>query len=114
MERMEQRWGLLLGLPAMLGFIIFTVGPMVASGWISLTDWNIYGDAAYIGFDNYREMLTEDPLFFKSLWVTLYYAFVSVPLLLLVAFVGSAPSERGRSGARRSSGRSSICPCWFR
>ncbi len=86
MERMEQRWGLLLGLPAMLGFAIFTIGPMVASGWISLTDWNIYGDASFIGLDNYQEMLTEDPLFFKSLWVTLYYTFASVPLVLLVAF----------------------------
>ncbi|HEV2528287.1 MAG TPA: sugar ABC transporter permease [Thermomicrobiales bacterium] len=89
MERMEQRWGLLLGLPAMLGFIIFTIGPMVASGWISLTDWNIYGDASFVGLDNYREMLTEDPLFFKSLWVTLYYTFASVPLLLLVAFAAA-------------------------
>jgi multiple sugar transport system permease protein len=100
MERMEQRWGLLLGLPAMLGFVIFTVGPMVASGWISLTDWNIYGDASYIGLGNYREMVSEDPLFWQSLRVTLYYAFVSVPLVLLVAFAAASllnADVRGKS-----------------
>lgn len=87
MARMKQRWGILLGLPAMLGFLLFTIGPMVASAWISLTDWNIYGNASFIGLGNYKEMFTDDPLFYKSLWVTLYYAFASVPLVLLVGFV---------------------------
>ena len=89
MERMERRWGILLGLPAMLGFLAFTIGPMLASAWISLTDWDIYTGASYIGFDNYQEMFTEDPLFFKSLWVTLYYAFASVPLVLLTGFAAA-------------------------
>ncbi len=89
MERMERRWGIALGLPAMLGFLAFTIGPMLASAWISLTDWNIYTGASFIGVDNYDEMFTGDPLFWKSLWVTMYYAFASVPLVLLTGFAAA-------------------------
>ncbi len=89
MERMERRWGIALGLPAMLGFLAFTIGPMLASAWISLTDWNIYTGANFIGVDNYNEMFTGDPLFWQSLWVTLYYAFASVPLVLLTGFAAA-------------------------
>lgn len=89
MERMERRWGIALGLPAMIGFLAFTIGPMLASAWISLTDWNIYTGASFIGVDNYDEMFTDDPLFWKSLWVTLYYAFASVPLVLLTGFAAA-------------------------
>ena len=85
-RRMERNWGILLALPAILGFLIFTLGPVVASFWISLTDWNIYGEHNYIGLANYREMFTEDPLFRRSLTATLYYALGSVPAVLLVAF----------------------------
>ncbi|MGC4105380.1 MAG: sugar ABC transporter permease [Thermomicrobiales bacterium] len=87
LQRMERFWGVALALPAILGFLIFTLGPVIASFGISLTDWNIYGDASFIGFANYREMLTEDALFRKSLGVTLTYASISVPLTMIVAFL---------------------------
>lgn len=83
---MERRWGLLMGLPAIIGFGAFTIGPMIASLWFSLTDWSIYGDAQFIGLDNYREIFTEDDLVRKSLVATLYFAFLSVPLTLLLGF----------------------------
>lgn len=86
MQRLERNWGILLALPAILGFLIFTIGPVIASFGISLTDWNIYGDYSYIGFANYQEMFTDDPLFRKSLGVTLMYAGISVPLLMFIAF----------------------------
>lgn len=86
MAAMELRWGLLMGLPAMLGFLFFTIGPMLGSGWISLTDWKIASSPNFIGMDNYREIFSEDPLFFKSLRATFLYALLSVPLTLLVSF----------------------------
>jgi multiple sugar transport system permease protein len=99
-QRMERRWGLIMGLPAMVGFIAFTIGPMLASFWLSLTDWSIYGDAQFIGLDNYREIFRTDPLVRKSLVATLYFAFFSVPLTLLLGF-GAAlllnQNVRGRS-----------------
>lgn len=87
LQRLERNWGILLVMPAILGFLVFTIGPVIASFAISLTDWNIYGDADYIGFANYREMLGDDPLFRKSLGVTLLYASISVPLTMLIAFL---------------------------
>ncbi|MBS4219144.1 sugar ABC transporter permease [Bacillus sp. FJAT-49711] len=85
----ERRWGILLALPAILGFLIFTFGPMVASLFFSLTDWEIGGEYTFIGLDNYKTMLTEDPLFKKSLGATLYYSLGSVPLVIIVAFIVS-------------------------
>ncbi|WP_154792313.1 carbohydrate ABC transporter permease [Occultella kanbiaonis] len=84
--RGEARWGVLLALPAILGFAIFTIGPMVASLIFSLTDWQIGGDPQFIGFGNYVEM-ADDPLFWKSLGVTTYYTLAAVPLTLFVGFV---------------------------
>lgn len=97
---MEQRWGIVLALPAVLGFLIFTTAPMVASLAISLTDWNIAGDADFIGFDNYQEVFTQDPLFRESLIATTSYALGAVPALLIIAFFAALllnQNVRGRS-----------------
>ncbi|GIN59697.1 spermidine/putrescine ABC transporter permease [Lederbergia ruris] len=86
-EKMERNWGIILALPAMLGFLIFTLGPMIASLGFSLTDWNIGGKFSFIGIENYKTMFTEDKLFSKSLFVTVYYTFCSVPLVMCGAFL---------------------------
>ncbi|WP_241681184.1 carbohydrate ABC transporter permease [Pseudactinotalea terrae] len=84
--RAEARWGVLFAMPAILGFVIFTIGPMIASFILSLTDWTVGGTPAFIGIDNYVA-LTQDKLFWKSLGVTTYYTLAAVPLALLVGFV---------------------------
>ncbi|SDS41327.1 carbohydrate ABC transporter permease [Microlunatus soli] len=84
--RLEQRWGWIFALPAIAGFLIFTIGPMIASGVFSATDWTIGRAPKFIGVDNYRR-LAHDELFWKSLSVTTYYTVGSVPLVLLVGFV---------------------------
>lgn len=84
--RHETRWGVLLALPAMIGFAAFTLLPMVASLVISLTDWTIGASPNFVGVDNYVRMFTEDDSFFKSLWATVYYTLGAVPLVLIVAF----------------------------
>jgi multiple sugar transport system permease protein len=83
--RLEFRWGILMAMPAILGFLIFTIGPMLASFFFSLTDWTIGGSPSFIGADNY-ERLVKDELFWKSLSVTTYYTLASVPLMLIVGF----------------------------
>ncbi|WP_406048870.1 carbohydrate ABC transporter permease [Kribbella sp. NBC_00889] len=84
--KQEARWGVLLALPAIIGFVAFTFLPMIASAVISLTDWTIGAAPKFVGFANYRRMFTADDSFFKSLWATLYYTLGAVPLLLIVAF----------------------------
>jgi multiple sugar transport system permease protein len=85
-SRLERRWGVLLALPAIVGFVVFTLAPMAASAVISLTDWTIGSAPGFVGLDNYARMFTRDPLFLKSLGVTTYYTLGAVPLTLVVAF----------------------------
>jgi multiple sugar transport system permease protein len=84
-RRLERRWGLLMAVPAILGFVIFTAGPMVASLGLSLTDWQVGGTPSWVGTGNYTT-LAGDQLFWKSLSATTYYTLGAVPLSLLVAF----------------------------
>ena len=47
--------------PWILGFLFFTLGPMVFSLMMSLHDWPVVGERRFVGLDNYRVMLTQDP-----------------------------------------------------
>ncbi|MGW7680991.1 carbohydrate ABC transporter permease [Kribbella sp. NPDC054772] len=87
--KQEARWGVLLALPAIIGFVAFTFLPMIASAVISLTDWTIGAAPKFVGFANYKRMFTADDSFYKSLWATLYYTLGAVPLLLIVAFAAA-------------------------
>jgi multiple sugar transport system permease protein len=71
--------------PWLAGFLAFTVLPMFFSLYYSFTEYDILGSPVFNGFNNFNRMLG-DELFWKSLSVTFYYAFVSVPLRLAFAF----------------------------
>jgi multiple sugar transport system permease protein len=73
--------------PWILGFATFVAGPMLASVYISLTDWDIMSPPRFVGLRNFVELLTDDEVFLKSLWVTTYYTFGSVPLGLVVGLL---------------------------
>ncbi|NLJ23812.1 MAG: sugar ABC transporter permease [Firmicutes bacterium] len=84
---METRWGILMALPAILGFLMWSLLPMVASLVISFTEWSVVSKPKFIGFANFNRMFTQDPLFWKSLYVTAYYTFLSVPAVIVSAFL---------------------------
>ncbi len=69
--------------PWLLGFIIFTAGPMIASLVLSFTNYRIINVIKWAGLDNYKTALFVDELFWPSLGKTFYYMIVSVPLGLL-------------------------------
>lgn len=71
-------------LPAVLGLLLFYVGPMISSLYYSFTDYNLLSPAEWVGLQNYRDLM-DDELFWKSLRVTALYSGVSVPLVLLLA-----------------------------
>ena len=77
--------GYLFLLPNLVGFLIFTALAVVASAAISLTDWDLLSSPKFVGLDNYRELLTDDPLFRKVLLNTFYFTFVSVPLTIVIS-----------------------------
>jgi multiple sugar transport system permease protein len=66
-------------LPWIIGFLVFTLGPLVFSFVLSFFRADLFTRNIFIGLENYQE-LVQDPLFLKSLRVTAFYAFVSVPL----------------------------------
>lgn len=70
--------------PAILGLLIFTLIPVVASLLLSFTEYNIITDPEWIGLENYAEMF-EAELFWTSLRVSAIYSVVSVPLGLALS-----------------------------
>jgi multiple sugar transport system permease protein len=80
LRRREALWFYLFASPWIIGFVVFLLGPMIASIYISLTDWDSFTPPKWVGLENYTRLLTEDPVFWKALWNTFYYAAISVPL----------------------------------
>ncbi|MBA2811448.1 sugar ABC transporter permease [Streptomyces sp. KM273126] len=70
--------------PSLIGFLVFTAGPVIAAGVISLLDWNLFSPPGFAGPDNFTR-LGPDPTFWTAFGNTLYFTFVSVPLTLLVS-----------------------------
>ena len=68
--------------PWLVGFLIFTAGPMIGSLAISLHSWSMLSPPTWVGFENYQSIITEDPLFLTSLWNTGFYVIFSVPLCI--------------------------------
>lgn len=69
--------------PWLIGFLAFTLYPMLASAYYSLTVYNVV-DMRFVGLQNFQELVADD-LFYKSLWVTAKYTFVGVPLGIALA-----------------------------
>lgn len=85
MERRHLRNGLLFASPYILGFAVLFLYPLVASVYYSLCQYNVINPPVYVGLENFRELFTEDVLFWKSLYNTLFYTLFAVPLGLLVS-----------------------------
>lgn len=76
--------GWLFILPWLIGFLAFVAGPMVASALISLTEWKILKPPEWVGLGNFIQM-AKDKIFWLSLWNTLYYTLLGVPLYLFTS-----------------------------
>ena len=77
--------GLAFAAPWLIGFVLFVAYPVLASLYYSFTEFTGLDVTAFVGFDNYVQMVTRDELFHKSLYNTLYYLSLAVPLGLVVA-----------------------------
>ena len=84
-ERLNFRTGMLFLLPWTIGFLAFTLYPMVASFFYSFTIYHPRMPNEWIGLQNYVELL-HDKLFWQSLYNTLYMVAIGVPLTLLASF----------------------------
>ena len=85
-DRRNLKVGLLFISPWIIGFIAFLAYPLYYTLRISFTRFSGFGEATWIGFDNYERMAS-DTLFWKSLYNTLYYTVLAVPIGVVVAMV---------------------------
>lgn len=73
--------------PFIIGFLAFTFIPILASLYLSFTNYNLFASPTWIGLDNYIQMFTADPRYWQSLKVTLIYVLAGVPLRLAFALL---------------------------
>jgi multiple sugar transport system permease protein len=83
LAREELRDGYLMMAPWFIGFVCLLLGPMLASLALSFTDWQLLLPPKWVGFQNYKQMFTDDNLIAISLGNTAFYAFIATPLYAL-------------------------------
>lgn len=80
----ENLEGYLFISPWILGMVLFALGPILASFGLAFTRWNLFTEPEYVGWANFQK-LAHDPLFYKSVFNTIYYTIFAVPLGLVLA-----------------------------
>lgn len=83
--RADLRNGLLFAGPWIVGFLCLTAYPIIASIYYSFCNFDGISAPYWIGGLNYKTLLTEDPLFWRSLWNTLYMIVFGLPVGLLAS-----------------------------
>jgi multiple sugar transport system permease protein len=85
-RRRELVAGLLFILPSLIGFIAFYAVPAIRGVTISFTNWDLLTPAKPVGLQNYVKLLN-DPVFWNSLKVTVYYVLLNIPLQTVLALI---------------------------
>lgn len=99
MVRTEERVFYLFVAPWIIGFLCFTLGPIVASFYFSFTEWTVFAPPEWIGIENYVALLTKTPLFWVSLRVTTVAAFANIVFGTIISLVMAVLLNQGVRGA---------------
>ena len=99
-KRKEAIAGYLFLTPWILGLLGFTLIPMVMSFYYSFTTFDMINDPVWTGFANYIKLFTKDAKFQKSLFVTIKFVFVGVPLQLAFSLLLAVIFKKDRPGVR--------------
>ncbi len=86
LARKEAWEGRLFVAPWVIGLLIFTIGPMIASIYFAFCDYSVLSSAKWVGLGNFDRIL-KDRLFGLSLYNTAYFVFLAVPFGLVTSFV---------------------------
>ncbi|WP_156418286.1 carbohydrate ABC transporter permease [Aureimonas sp. D3] len=85
-------------LPWLIGFFGLTLGPALASLYLSFTDYDLIRSPNWVGAANYVRIATADPKFASAMTVTFFYVALSVPLKLGFALLVALAFNRGLKG----------------
>lgn len=89
LRQREEIAGWLWTSPWWVGFVLFSLYPMVYGLYISFSNTRWVGQGEFIGLQNYVTALSQDTLFWPSMWRTLYYTFAVVPLTLAASLLAA-------------------------
>jgi multiple sugar transport system permease protein len=87
--------------PWLIGLMGITAIPMLVSLYLSFTNYDVFtpwSEVKWVGFANYERMFTADPSYWTSVWVTVRFALIAVPLKLAVALGVALLLNRERRG----------------
>jgi multiple sugar transport system permease protein len=85
-------------LPWLAGFLFLTLGPTLASLYLSFTNFDLIQSPDWVGFDNYVRIATNDPRFINAMRITFIYVLFSVPLKLAFALGVALVLNKGIGG----------------
>ncbi|MBA2449457.1 MAG: sugar ABC transporter permease [Chloroflexi bacterium] len=84
--------------PFLAGFLVFTAYPLLASLYLSFTNFNIIGEPQWVGLENYVRAFTDDTLFWSSLGRTGRYTLLAVPFGVLFSLGAAMLLNQGFAG----------------
>jgi multiple sugar transport system permease protein len=92
----DKFWAIVLLSPNLLGFLVFILGPVIASFCLSFTKWDLLTQIEWIGLRNYQKLFS-DQVFWRVLWNTVYYTIGTVPVGIAISlFLAIALNQRIR------------------
>ncbi len=93
----ENLWAFAFLALSLIGLLVLTIGPILASFFLSFTDWDALGPANLVGLRNFIQ-LAHDPTFFRALWNTVFYTLVSVPAGMVLSLALALALNRSLRG----------------
>ena len=91
-------WGYIFLSPWLVGLIVFVLGPIIASAYFGFTNYDVIDPPKFAGLANYHKAFLEDELFWPSLWRSLKYSLVVVPVGLAGSLVLALVLNQGVLG----------------
>ncbi|MDO4444631.1 MAG: sugar ABC transporter permease [Bacillota bacterium] len=85
--RRGNKWPYLFCLPFIAAYLAFSLFPMLYSFQLSFFDWNGIGTKTFVGLQNYFDLFTKDPLFWKSVWNTIVLMAFSTPITIFLGML---------------------------
>jgi multiple sugar transport system permease protein len=75
-EKRQALWAWAFILPCLVGLLVFTYLPILASFGLSFSYWNLLGEPRWVGLSNYQSVV-QDPIFWTTFWNTWAFVFAS-------------------------------------
>lgn len=88
MNKKRTLYGYLFFLPFGILFVTFLIYPLIQGARMSFYEWDLLQEPVFVGFSNFQKMF-KDPVFWSSLWHTLYFVILTVPFLVIFGFLGA-------------------------